>query len=483
MDGYIRVSRVAGRGGSNFISPDVQRDQIERWASFRDVPILSWHTDLDQSGAKTSRPALDEALRRVETGESGGIVVAKLDRFARSITAALEGIKRILDAGGQFTSVAEGIDPTTPAGKLQQNIMLVFAEFELDRIREAWAIAQERAVARGVHIASRTPTGYVRGEDGRLAPHPDDEPHIRELFERRARGEGWGTLAAFLTDRKVTGPYGAPQWTARAVTHIIANRVYLGEARSGRHVNPLAHSPIVDHATWDRAQTAPTDPVSRSHQPALLSGLARCAGCRHLLKPDRQTMRDGARVRTYRCRGKHAGGTCEGRAMVLGSVIEPWVERAFLDEIDQLAAGPVGEDLTPYELAVKSAEIELVRFRDNERVASAIGDDLFVDGITARARALDEARDALQAARAKQAPTTHGDLTLIHDLWPELEVVEKQRIMRSVIDTVFVRSVGQANVPIADRALILWAGEAPEGLPARGRRVGVRPFVWPADRP
>jgi hypothetical protein len=37
MDGYVRVSRVAGREGPGYISPSVQREQIEGWAKLREV--------------------------------------------------------------------------------------------------------------------------------------------------------------------------------------------------------------------------------------------------------------------------------------------------------------------------------------------------------------------------------------------------------------------------------------------------------------
>jgi hypothetical protein len=35
LDGYIRVSKVAGREGDSYISPKVQREKIEGWAKLR----------------------------------------------------------------------------------------------------------------------------------------------------------------------------------------------------------------------------------------------------------------------------------------------------------------------------------------------------------------------------------------------------------------------------------------------------------------
>src|SRR5215213_2994034 len=50
MDGYVRVSRRMGREGPGYISPDVQKQAIQRWADFRDVEIVKWHVDEDWSG-------------------------------------------------------------------------------------------------------------------------------------------------------------------------------------------------------------------------------------------------------------------------------------------------------------------------------------------------------------------------------------------------------------------------------------------------
>src|SRR3954447_2740417 len=110
FDGYVRVSQVAGRFGDSFISPIVQRDQIEGWALSRGETIGEIFEELDESGARSDRPLLMKAIKRIETGESRGLVVAKLDRFGRSLRDGLAAIQRIRDADGVFVSVQDGLD-------------------------------------------------------------------------------------------------------------------------------------------------------------------------------------------------------------------------------------------------------------------------------------------------------------------------------------------------------------------------------------
>jgi DNA invertase Pin-like site-specific DNA recombinase len=79
LDGYIRVSQVAGRSGASFISPSVQREQIRAWAAAHQQAIGEIFEELDESGGRRDRPMLLRAIKRIEDGQSNGLIVAKLD--------------------------------------------------------------------------------------------------------------------------------------------------------------------------------------------------------------------------------------------------------------------------------------------------------------------------------------------------------------------------------------------------------------------
>jgi DNA invertase Pin-like site-specific DNA recombinase len=84
VDGYIRVSRIGGRAGDGYISPEVQRGQIEAFAGLLGVEIDAWHDDQDHSGGNVERPGFLEVIRRIEAGESGGVIVARIDQWHAS---------------------------------------------------------------------------------------------------------------------------------------------------------------------------------------------------------------------------------------------------------------------------------------------------------------------------------------------------------------------------------------------------------------
>jgi DNA invertase Pin-like site-specific DNA recombinase len=205
-DGYVRVSRRGGREGESFISPEVQRQKIAGWAELHGVEIVRWWDEIDQSGAKFERPMFQQALARCEAGETGGIVVARLDRFARSAIDALESIKRLNAAGARLVSVEDNFDGSTPMGRFAIGILSLIAELELERIRESWETAKREAIGRGVHIASYTPTGYKRDESSRLVRDEPAASFIAEAFRKRALGRRGQRLPTSLNGTRSTRP-------------------------------------------------------------------------------------------------------------------------------------------------------------------------------------------------------------------------------------------------------------------------------------
>jgi DNA invertase Pin-like site-specific DNA recombinase len=483
MDGYIRVSRRGGREGDSYISPKLQRDQIEGYAKLYGFTIAGWHKDEDVSGGTLERPALQAALERCRKGETGGIIAARLDRLARSLVGLNHLVSRAQDESWTLVAVDHGLDLNTPGGELVANILGSVAQWELRQRRDSWEETRRSRVEAGIHIASRVPTGYRRTKEKRLEPDPQAAVVIHDLFVRRARGEGWTALARFLDESGIRGPYGNNGWTAAAAAKIIRNPVYTGEARSGAFSNANAHEPIVSAAEWEAAQGERHVSTARSGEGLLLAGLVRCAGCRYLLKPDSMRARNGVRLGLYRCRGRHAAGKCPAPASILARVLDPNIEALFLDAIR--ADGPLAEAMeanVAVEKALQHAEAaerELDAFLSDAELRAMIGERRYKQQAGARTQTLAEAEaelaDARQRGALSSALLTPGALL---EAWPGLGVAEKRTLLTASVDAVMVRRTG-ANVAVTDRALLLWRGEAPDGFPRRGHRVPLASFSWP----
>lgn len=85
---------------------------------------------------------------KMEYGDT--LVVLKMDRLGRDMIDIMETLKILHDKGVHVISLDLGdIDLTSPAGKLQVQVMAAIAEFERNRIKERTREGLQRAKAEG----------------------------------------------------------------------------------------------------------------------------------------------------------------------------------------------------------------------------------------------------------------------------------------------------------------------------------------------
>ncbi len=301
--GYIRVSKVGGREGDSFLSPGDQRRAIDAVAKRDGLKIVDVLEEHDVSGGDNTRPKWNEALERVESGEVKAIVVWNLSRFSRSVIDGLRAIERVEDAGGSLYSAAGDVGDSTPAGKLTRTLFLGLAQMERERARDSFASAQANAIARGIHTASRVPTGYSRDPETRKLEPNEYATLIKGLFERRAEGWSLGSLVKWFAANG-----GSSKTNSATISAMLRNRAYIGEARRGDLFNPKAHKPIVSQRLFDAVQGKQ---VAREHTgkaaaESLLGGLVVCDECGRRMS----TTTTGNGKLQYRCPYK----LCKSRA-------------------------------------------------------------------------------------------------------------------------------------------------------------------------
>ena len=132
------------------------------------------YSDSGKSGATMVRPQLDACLRALQPGNT--LVVVKLDRLGRTVRGLVELLDSLHERGVRFRSLTEGIDTTTPSGRLMFNIIASVAEMERELIRERTKAGLAVAAGKG-------------GRPPRLQPH--DVVEARRLRERENRSLDW----------------------------------------------------------------------------------------------------------------------------------------------------------------------------------------------------------------------------------------------------------------------------------------------------
>jgi DNA invertase Pin-like site-specific DNA recombinase len=108
------------------------------------------YADVGLSGGfGKNRPAYDKLMRDAASGTIKRVLVTKLDRFGRSVQQLVSAMQQLQSYGVEFCSLRDAFDTSTPAGRLQFNILCSFSEFERDIIRERMSWGRARAEAQG----------------------------------------------------------------------------------------------------------------------------------------------------------------------------------------------------------------------------------------------------------------------------------------------------------------------------------------------
>src|ERR1700739_4742003 len=103
------------------------------------------------TGARADRRQLFKMLGALDPGEV--VTVTRIDRLARSTFDLFAIVKRIVDAKGQFRSLAEPwADTDTRTGRLTLAVLGGLADVERDLIRTRTAEGRSRAKQRGQHM-------------------------------------------------------------------------------------------------------------------------------------------------------------------------------------------------------------------------------------------------------------------------------------------------------------------------------------------
>ena len=451
------------------------------------------------------RPTFDRFLANIKAGEADGIVVAKLDGFARSNVGALAAVEAIEDAGGTLISVAEQLDASTGAGRFLRSILFAAAEWERERIGEAWHVARSSAVERGIHVAPHVPPGYVRSPksndpetDRRLRPHPLHAETVRDAFAMAARGARDSEIACYLNERElpsysIRNGERPTYWQPSRIPRLLANRAYLGEARSGEGmVRPGAHEALVDEETFllaNQPRGAQQD-VRRPNRkttspPSILSGIVRCAGCSFAMKPQRAGKTSPA---LYRCVKSSVHGHCPSPSVITKAKIEDFVMEQFLAQADMVFTGSRieddGSDWTTLSAEAGAAEQSYRRALTNVELRRQIGDRDHDELIASLHREWQDKLREVDAARPTIVPMMLPEGVSLRDLVDQLRADGENEKLRSLlaagIEAVFVRpALSRAhNLPTENRVKIVWRGTEQLDLPRRGRRFEPRPYVW-----
>lgn len=200
--GYVRVSTTdqVDKGASL----DAQRAALTTEADRRgwDLEIVA---DEGLSAKTMNRPALQEALDRLDRGDADSLLSIRLDRISRSVADFAGLIDRAGRKGWGLVLLSPDIDLADPAGRFTANVLASAAQYERELIgvRTREGMAQRKA--EGVKF-------------GRTRNVPDTV--LARIVAAHADGSGWSAIARELNTDGVATAQGGRVWYPATVRKV-----------------------------------------------------------------------------------------------------------------------------------------------------------------------------------------------------------------------------------------------------------------------
>lgn len=201
---YTRVS--TGKQAESGLGLSDQKQIIEKAAEYRDLEIVHWAKDAGFSAKSLKgRPALAEALERLDAGEAQVLIVAKLDRLSRSVADFAHLLDRSKKKQWQVVVLDIDVDSTTAAGELTVNVIASAAQYERRLISDRVQAAHRQLRLRGQRSGQRP-----------LLPE-----EVRQRISReRESGRSLRAIAEDLNREGIETAKGG-RWHASTVSHVV----------------------------------------------------------------------------------------------------------------------------------------------------------------------------------------------------------------------------------------------------------------------
>jgi DNA invertase Pin-like site-specific DNA recombinase len=139
-------------------SCDLQIRDLRAYCAARGLPLMREYVDIGESGAKDSRPQLNELMAAGRKRQFDAVIVWRFDRFARSTKHLLLALEEFRSLGIQFISYQENIDTNSPLGQALFTIVSAVAQLERDLIRERVRAGLRNAKLKGKTLGRPTLT-------------------------------------------------------------------------------------------------------------------------------------------------------------------------------------------------------------------------------------------------------------------------------------------------------------------------------------
>ena len=185
---YLRVSKGRGQETAS------QEPELKRWADAQGDDVR-WYTDR-QTGKTMDRPGFNRLMQDVAEGKVKTIAVWRLDRLGRTVKGLVDLFEDLQRRRVNLVSLKDGLDLSTPAGRLMANVLASVAAYETEIRADRIHAGLEAAKASGKRLGPAP--GSRIGKRLKVTPE-------QEAIARRLKAEG-GSVAAIARATGLSRP-------------------------------------------------------------------------------------------------------------------------------------------------------------------------------------------------------------------------------------------------------------------------------------
>lgn len=151
-----------------------QAADLKAWQERQDQTVR-WYKD-KATGTNMERPGFQRLMDDIARGEVDTLVVWRLDRLGRTAAGLTKLFDELMAAKINLISLRDGLDLSTPAGRLMANVIASVAQYETEVRRERQLAGIAAAKAEG-----KTWGGSEKGR--RLSVTSDQVRSVKRLKE------------------------------------------------------------------------------------------------------------------------------------------------------------------------------------------------------------------------------------------------------------------------------------------------------------
>ncbi|MFD7750663.1 recombinase family protein [Streptomyces sp. NPDC059757] len=507
--GVLRLSRASDESTAIVR----QRAAIQRWADDKGHTIVGWVEDVDVSGGLEpwKRPdfkqwlpsTIGKDISNVEhrlaweasrAGDFDIIAAWKLDRISRRVLHVHTLVEWCEKHGKRVETMEDGIDLSTPMGRILFNLIASFAEGELESIKARAKSSFTHLSKTGRWRGGFVPYGYrpekqETGDGWRLVLDEGEDGtanHAREIVRRVLEGQTANSVCAWLNANKTPSPLDAQRirsgkepkgalWRMGNLVKMLRSHTLLGLSEVTEEITlsdgskekrtvivedenglPLQRAePLISRDEWERVgKQLDANANPRAGNRTGGSPLLRVAFCTCGQPLYRNKGRTG---QYYRCAIKAvAGAQCEQNRSISAPLLEERVEEVFLSHAGDIEiVRRVFRPGIDYTRQIEEVSRSLERLREDRNAGlydSTDGRDYWVKAVKSREAKLTELRSLpTRPDRWEEIPT--GETYA--ERWAKLgTAAERAKELRTAGLTVAVHNDDQAGFQINGRWVV-----------------------------